>query len=80
MSALIVKEIEMWQIEIKRHASKYSSERIKYFKLMNMQAILFGMCDLTLKSKVGSLPSHQLLWFLASIYLYPGFEPLISQR
>ena len=30
--------------------------------------------------KVSTLPSHQLLWFLASIYLYPGFEPLISQR
>ena len=30
--------------------------------------------------KVGSLPSFQLVWFLASIYLDPGFEPLISQR
>ena len=29
---------------------------------------------------MGILPSHQLLWFLASIYLNPGFEPLISQR
>ena len=28
----------------------------------------------------GILPSHQLLWFLASIYLDLGFEPLISQR
>ena len=27
------------------------------------------------KGKVGSLPSHQLLWFLASIYLDPGFKP-----
>ena len=31
------------------------------------------------EDKVGILPSHQLLWFLASIYLAPGFEPLISQ-
>ena len=30
--------------------------------------------------EVDSLPSHQLLWFLANIYLDPGFEPLISQR
>ena len=30
------------------------------------------------KSKGGDLPSHQELWFLASIYLDPGFEPLIS--
>ena len=29
------------------------------------------------KGKVGILPSQQLLWFLASIYLDPGFEPLI---
>ena len=28
---------------------------------------------------MGSLSSHQLLWFLASIYLNPGFETLISQ-
>ena len=28
----------------------------------------------------GYLPSHQLLWFLANIYLDPGFEPLISKR
>ena len=32
------------------------------------------------KGKVGNLPSHQLLRFLASIYLDSGFEPLISQR
>ena len=32
------------------------------------------------KDKVDILPSYQLLWFLASIYLHPGFEPLISQR
>ena len=37
-------------------------------------------CSRSCKGKVGSLPSHQLLWFLASIYLDPGFEPLISQR
>ena len=30
--------------------------------------------------KVGGLPSHQLLWFTAGIYLDPGFEPLISQH
>ena len=27
------------------------------------------------KGKMGSLPLHQLLFFLVSIYLYPGFEP-----
>ena len=32
------------------------------------------------KSEVGISPSHQLPWFLASIYHDPGFEPLISQR
>ena len=36
--------------------------------------------DSTNKGKVGILPSHQLLWFLASIYLDPGFDALISQR
>ena len=30
----------------------------------------------TKKSRLGILPSHQLLWFLASIYLEPGLEPL----
>ena len=30
--------------------------------------------------KVGILPLHQLLWFLASIYFDPGFESLISER
>ena len=30
----------------------------------------------SLKGIVSILPSHQLLWFLASIYLDPGFEPL----
>ena len=28
-----------------------------------------------LKGKVDSLPSHQLLWFLASIYLDPDSNP-----
>ena len=28
---------------------------------------------------MGTLLSHQLLWFFANIYLDPGFEPLISQ-
>ena len=32
------------------------------------------------KNKVAILPSHLLLCFLASIYLDPGFEPLISHR
>ena len=32
------------------------------------------------KGKAGSLPSHQLLLFLASIYFDPASEPLISQR
>ena len=30
--------------------------------------------------KVGDLPSHQLLWFMESIYFDQEFEPLISQR
>ena len=30
------------------------------------------------KDRVSILPSHKLLWFLAKIYLDPGFEPLIS--
>ena len=30
------------------------------------------------KGKVGFLSSQQLLWFLASLYLDPGFEPMIS--
>ena len=33
-----------------------------------------------LSGKVGDLPSHQMLWFLANIYLDPGFKPLLSQR
>ena len=32
------------------------------------------------KEGKGILPSQKLLWFLASIYLDLGFEPLISQR
>ena len=32
------------------------------------------------EGKVDILPSQQLLWFLASIYLDPGIEPLISKR
>ena len=30
------------------------------------------------KGRAGSLPSHQLLWFLANIFLDPGFEPKIQ--
>ena len=36
----------------------------------------FNLFETTTGLKKGILPSHQLLWFLASIYL----EPLISQR
>ena len=36
--------------------------------------------SVALTYKVVDLPSHQLLWFLASIYFDPGFELLISQR
>ena len=42
----------------------------------------FQVCKIamTIVLKVGILPLHHLLRFLASIYLDLGFEPLISQR
>ena len=78
--------IEMF---IKRYTFFYIKKRdnvekiIKINNLKNRKRDLERVCHLgrrSRKGKIGILPSHQLLWFLASIYLDPGFEPLISQR
>ena len=45
----------------------------------NMSVTLLNLYLELKKGKVGNLPSHQLLWFLVSIYLDLGFKPLISQ-
>ena len=47
---------------------------LKKFRLIN------DHIPFNLKGRVGILPSHQMLSFLASIYLNPGFKSLIFQR
>ena len=50
------------------------SENLTYGSI-NSHVILRSL--IMINGKVGTLPPHQLIWFLASIYLEAGFEPVI---